>query len=230
MLFKQIRRKIEELITKRFYINTKSVLRLLIIAFLLAIILPLSLHRLLAVEYADKIHLEEESVAPVRVAIVFGAGLENNATQPGDVLEDRVLTAVDLYKSGKVQKIIMSGDNRIVQYNEPQVMVDFAIENGVRDFDVQPDYAGRSTYETCYRAREIFGVSQAILVTQEYHLPRALYLCNSLGIDSEGVAADRQFYQHINNYKFREYLANVLAFWNLYVDRPEVVLGEKIEI
>ncbi len=230
MLLKYIRRKIEELITKRFYINTKSVLRLVIILALSAVILPLTLHRLLDIEYADQIHLSEDTVEPVRVAIVFGAGLEDHATRPSDVLEDRVLKAVDLYKSGKVQKIIMSGDNRFIEYNEPQVMVDFAIENGVRDFDIQPDFAGRSTYETCYRAREIFGVSQAILVTQEYHLPRALYLCNSLGVESEGVAADRQLYQYISNYEFREYFANVLAFWNLYVDRPEVVLGEKIEI
>ena len=109
-------------------------------------------------------------------AIVFGAGLWRDGS-PSPVLQDRVATAADLYFSGKVKKILMSGDNRFIYYNEPGAMKKFALSLGVPEEDIVLDYAGRRTYDTCYRARAIFGLKEAILVTQSFHLPRALILC-----------------------------------------------------
>lgn len=102
-----------------------------------------------------------------RIAIVFGAGLWSNG-KPTPVLRDRVSTAADLFFSGKVEKILLSGDNRYVEYNEPGAMRRYALELGVPDDVIVLDYAGRRTYDTCYRARLIFGLKQAILVTKSF--------------------------------------------------------------
>jgi SanA protein len=109
-------------------------------------------------------------------------------------LYDRVATAVDVYQRGLVQKLLLTGDNRFVDYNEPEAMRRTAVKLGVPAADLVLDYAGRRTYDSCYRAKEIFGVQRAILVTQAFHLERALYLCDAFGIDSVGVKADRRNY------------------------------------
>jgi len=180
--------------------------------------------------YLSKIVIAAKDVPETRVAIVFGAGLENNGNDPSPILEDRVLAAVELYKTGRIDKLLMSGDNRFLEHNEPKIMMETAIENGVKEFDIQPDFAGRRTYDTCYRAKKIFGVNKAVLVTQSFHLPRALYICSSLGIDVVGFSADQRLYVYLNDYTVREYLATFLAFWELNVYTPEVVLGDKIII
>jgi len=167
--------------------------------------------------------------APQRpVAIVFGAGLMRDGS-PTAVLRDRVETAAELYFAGKVQKILMSGDNRFVEYNEPGAMRTYALELGVPDSDIVLDYAGRRTYDTCYRAKEIFGVDQALLVTQRFHLPRALIICNGLGIDGTGVAADRRTYRRssLGIWNLRELPATLVAFIDTFLTHPLPVLGEK---
>jgi SanA protein len=162
-----------------------------------------------------------------RVAIVFGAGLWRDGS-PTPVLRDRVATAAQLYFAGKVEKILMSGDNRYLDYNEPGAMRGYALELGVPDEAIVLDYAGRRTYDTCYRARAIFGVSQAILVTQTFHLPRALYLCNSLGLPAIGVPADLRVYQarSLFFWNLREVPATLAALWDVNVSHPEPVLGK----
>ena len=112
------------------------------------------------------------------VVIVFGAGLRRDGT-PTTVLRDRVETAAELYRQGKVEKLLMSGDNRFVDYNEPEAMRQYALQLGIPDEDIVLDYAGRRTYDTCYRAGAIFGVKKVILVTQLFHLPRAIYLATN---------------------------------------------------
>jgi len=127
------------------------------------------------------------------VAIVFGAGLWVDGT-PTNILRDRIATAADLFFKGKIQKILMSGDNRFIDYNEPGAMWDYALSLGVPESAMVLDYAGRRTYDTCYRAKAIFGVPSAILVTQRFHLPRALYTCNALGLNATGVPSDAPNY------------------------------------
>jgi SanA protein len=161
-----------------------------------------------------------------RVAIVFGAGV-NAKGQPTPALADRVKTAVNLYFAGKVEKLLMSGDNRFVDYNEPEAMRQLALSLGVPSDAIVRDYAGRRTYDTCYRAKAIFGVTEAILVTQAFHMPRALFLCNHLGVKAVGVVADTQtFSKHTLAYwNLRELLARSAAMWDLYIGHPLPVLG-----
>ena len=168
---------------------------------------------------------------PPRVAVVFGAGVWKG-NSPSPALYDRVVTAVELYRSKRINKILMSGDNRFENYNEPTVMKQTAIDLGVPAQDIVEDFAGRRTYDTCYRAREIFNVNRAVLVTQEFHLKRALYLCSSLGIESEGITADRRLYSASSKrwWALRESFAIVGAWADLNVLKPTPILGEKIPI
>jgi len=168
-----------------------------------------------------------EDVPPDRVAIVFGAGLRRDGT-PTAVLRDRVQTAVQLYFNGKVEKLLMSGDNRVANYNEPESMRQYARQLGVPDEAIVLDYAGRRTYDTCYRAKSIFGVESAILVTQKFHMSRALFTCNALGLKSVGVEADNYYYLRRSRlyWNLREQFATVGAFWDVYFKRPLPVLGE----
>ncbi len=183
-------------------------------------------------EYQNQIFEQDkfEELPDTRIAIVFGAGVSRDGQQPSLILRDRLDTAIELYNLGKIQKIIVSGDNRFKNYNEPQVMNSYLIEKGVRDFDIQADYAGRSTYETCYRAKEIFGISSATLISQEFHLPRALFTCEILGIEVNGASSDRNIYQTQNYNLIRERFALVRSFYNLFIVHPNVVLGDKIII
>ncbi len=195
----------------------------MILYLFIAGVLVLGLPWLFLTLYAQP-HIYSPGQAPgKRVAIVFGAGLSWDGT-PSPVLEDRVATAAELYFSGKVEKLLMSGDNRFLDYNEPGAMLNFAVKLGVPREDIVLDYAGRRTYDTCYRAKEIFGVSQALLVTQAFHLPRAVFTCNSLGLPAEGVIADRRRY--IMGANLREIPADLVALWDVWVARPLPVLGK----
>lgn len=169
-----------------------------------------------------------DDVPPVRVAIVFGAGLLRDGSA-GPVLSDRVETAVQLYQAGKVDKLLMSGDNRFIEYNEPEAMRQYALEHGVPDADIVLDYAGRRTYDTCYRAKYIFQVDSAILVTQAFHMPRALSLCNWFGIQATGVEANnRYFLKRARLYwNTRELFATFGAAWDVLIVKPLPVLGEQ---
>jgi SanA protein len=161
-----------------------------------------------------------------RLAIVFGAGLRRDGS-PTPLLKDRVAAASQLYFDNKIEKILMSGDNRFVSYNEPGAMYDYAVSLGVPKEDIILDYAGRRTYDTCYRAREIFKVNDVLLVTQSYHLYRAVFLCNMLGVKADGVSADLR--QYLTRSKIiwnsREILATATAFVDIWVRRPVPVLG-----
>jgi SanA protein len=172
-----------------------------------------------------------EDVRAERVAIVFGARIHPDG-RVSSMLADRVETAVQLYKAGKVDKLLLSGDNRFAEYDEPGRMMDYALSRGVPAEDIQPDYAGRRTYDTCYRAREIFGLKSAVLVTQEFHLPRALFTCDRLGLDVVGVAADLQRYSRrsLAWSTTREIPALMIAWIDIVRQAPPPVLGDPIPI
>lgn len=172
--------------------------------------------------------IEELEARPA--AIVFGAAVNPNTQLPSDILQDRIITAVDLYNKGKVEKLLMSGDNRVEHYNEPIVMKRFGEILSVDEDDLIMDFAGRRTYDTCFRAKEIFGLDKVILVTQEYHLYRALYTCRALGLDVIGVSASRQEYKDQAYYNLREIPATLLAFLEVHITKPKPILGDKIEV
>lgn len=203
----------------------KSILRLFI-SLTLAGIVVLGLPALVARLYAQAHMFTVDEAPRARVAIVFGAGLYRDGS-PTPVLGDRVATAAELYFAGKVEKILMSGDNRFEYYNEPGSMRAYALSLGVPEDAIVLDYAGRRTYDTCYRARAIFGVTDAILVTQSFHLPRALITCSGLGLNAAGVSADRRVYYPASHgfWTLREIPATLVAFWEVWVTRPLPVLG-----
>ena len=182
--------------------------------------------RLASALYAQPRTYTESDVPVRKVAIVFGAGLLRDGS-PTAVLRDRVQQAASLYFAGKVEKLLMSGDNSYVNYNEPEAMQRYALELGVPEKDIVLDYAGRRTYDTCYRARAIFGVSQAILVTQAFHLPRAIFLCNMLGVDGVGVNADLRTYPRgaVLWWNLRELPATLSAYLDV-LTRPLPILGK----
>ncbi len=177
------------------------------------------------------IYASPEAAPPAPVAIVFGAAVYPGG-RPSPVLADRVMTAVDLYRQGKVRHLLLSGDNRFVYYDEPGAMMRLARDLGVPERALQPDYAGRRTYDTCYRARHIFGVRRAILVTQRFHLPRAVFTCRALGIKAVGVVADRRAYPPATRawWTLREAAAWVRAVLDVYLLRPTPVLGPPIPL
>ena len=122
----------------------------------------------------------------------------------------------------------MSGDNRFIYYNEPGAMREYALSLGVPEEDIVLDYAGRRTYDTCYRAKAIFGLEQAILVTQAFHMPRALYICNQLGIESQGVVSDNRYFRKASRlyWNLRELPAILTALWDVNISHPLPVLGD----
>jgi vancomycin permeability regulator SanA len=183
--------------------------------------------RLITALYALPRSFSSQSVTSAPVAIVFGAGLWRDGT-PTTVLRDRITTAAELYFSGKVQKILMSGDNSYLDYNEPGAMREYALKLGVPNTAIVLDYAGRRTYDTCYRARSIFGINHAILVTQSFHLPRALYTCNALGVKAEGVSSDLHDYRLFSrlSWQVRELPATLTALLDVHIFKPEPILGK----
>jgi SanA protein len=195
-----------------------------------ALVLPLRWQEWVQTHYAHSIYTIE-SVPPQRVAIVLGARVYANGRLSG-MLRDRVETAVALYKAGKVQKILMTGDNSIQEYNEPDAMKAHAVALGVPAQDIQPDYGGRRTYDSCYRARSIFEVDSAIIVTQAFHLPRALFLCDQLGISVVGVVADQRVYdpRSIAWSETREVPATLGALLDVIRRAPPPVLGDPIPL
>ena len=161
---------------------------LLLVAIAVAVGYPLWT---LTLRYRRIMYTDAQTVPERPVALVFGAGYWPNGT-PSDVMKDRVEAAIDLYRAGRVQKVLFSGDNRFVNYNEPEKMREYALSLGLPDEAIVLDYAGRRTYDTCYRAHDIFGLRQVVLVTQRYHLPRALYTCRGMGLEAVGYVADRR--------------------------------------
>ncbi len=188
--------------------------------------LVLLLPRLIVLYYGRARLYSPVSVPAKPVAIVFGAGLRRDGT-PTPILRDRVATAAELYFQGKVKMLLLSGDNRFVNYNEPEAMRQYARSLGVPEKALALDYAGRRTYDTCYRAKAIFGVTEAILVTQGFHLPRALYLCNHLGIEGVGVPADRPYYRKLSRlfWNLRELPATLSALIEVHLTHPRPILG-----
>lgn len=178
----------------------------------------------------DRLVLTDIAGAPhAPVAVVFGAGIAQSG-QLSPMLRDRMDTAIALYRAGVVRKLLVSGDNRSVDYDEPGRMYDYALARGVPASDVVRDYAGRRTYDTCYRAKAIFGVTQAILVSQRFHLARAIFTCRALGVDSVGFAADIHVYGSESYYRLREGFASVAAWWDVKVLRPLPVMGEREDL
>ena len=160
--------------------------------------------------------------------IILGAGIWGDSPSP--MLQDRLLEGIDLYKKGVSSKIIMSGDHGREEYDEVNVMKKYAIDNGVPSEDIFMDHAGFSSYESIYRAKEIFGVEKVVIVTQKYHLYRALHIANSLGLEAYGVGADPRQYVGAMYREIREILARNKDFIKCLFKPEPTYLGESIPV
>lgn len=171
---------------------------------------------------------EAAALESVDCILVLGAGVRNGA--PSAMLKDRIDGGVALYMAGASDKIIMSGDHGRKDYDEVNVMKDEAIEAGVPSSDVFMDHAGFSTYESMYRAKEIFGAKKIVIVTQKYHLFRALYIANKLGIEAYGVSSDPRSYRGAEYREVREVLARNKDFAMCIIKPEPTYLGEAIPV
>lgn len=188
-------------------------LRWAILGILIALILFIP-RWLLIRRYNERIYSLEN--APEKTtAIVFGAGLRRDGT-PTTVLADRVTTAASLYREGKVKRILLSGSISGDLYNEPLAMRSLALNLGVPDQDILIDTGGTRSLYTCQRAHQVFRIEQALLISQRFHLPRALVLCDAIGLSAEGVTSDLHPYRSRFLWELREIPATLRALWDAY--------------
>lgn len=183
------------------------------------------------IHYADNFTLSEEDAATlsdVDCILVLGCGVYNGAPTP--LLADRLDRGIALFQAQVAPKILMSGDHGQDDYDEVNVMKAYAMSGGISEEAIFMDHAGFSTYESMYRAKEIFGVKKMVIVTQKYHLSRAIYIANRLGIEAYGVASDhRQFGGQIYR-DGREILARVKDIFTVAFKPQPTYLGDSIPI
>lgn len=216
---------------KRIIIIVSVVLLLLMLLPILAVSAVLGVNAYVKVVGGSYIISPEEAVklSDVDCIIVLGCKVKDSG-DPSDMLADRLKRGIDLYKQGAAPKIIMSGDHGTVEYDEVNTMKRIAIDAGIPSSDVFMDHAGFSTYESIYRAKEIFEADKIIIVTQEYHLYRALYIAEKLGIEAYGVNSDYNTYWGQIKRDIREILARCKDFVSMIFMPEPTYLGEKIPI
>ncbi|MPM16530.1 ElyC/SanA/YdcF family protein [Clostridium sp. C8] len=181
--------------------------------------------------YGDKYILDLNDLPKNNNAIiVLGAGVRSDGT-PSDILADRLESSVEAYNLGLGNTFVLSGDHGREDYNEVGAMKRYILKSDIDEKVIFMDHAGFSTYDTMYRAKEIFKVDKAIIVTNEYHLPRALYIARKMGIDAYGLKSDKREYQLMDSYKKRELLAQLKDFVYVNILKPEPkFLGEAIPV
>lgn len=172
---------------------------------------------------------EAESEGAPQCILILGCGLRADGT-PSAMLRDRLDAGIALYRAGAAPKLLMSGDNGQIEYNEPVCMLNYALEEGVPAEDIFLDFAGFSTYESIYRARDVFCVSRMIVVTQKYHMFRALHICGSLGITAEGFSADQRRYGGSIYREAREVLARNKDAFKCLIKPEPTFLGEQYPV
>ena len=191
----------------------------------------LALDMLVRAETQDRIISPNQAaeLENVDCVLVLGCGVHSDGT-PSAMLEDRLKCAISLYEKGAAPKVLMSGDHGTESYDEVNAMKRYALDAGVPSVDIFMDHAGFSTYETVYRAKDIFGVKKMVIVTQEYHLYRALYIADALGIEAYGVSADYRTYTGQLSRDLREVLARVKDFFMVIMQPEPTYRGEYIPI
>ena len=177
----------------------------------------------------DRIGLPDSSFDEIDCILVLGCQVKDDGV-PSHMLEDRLKRGVYLYKLGAAPKLLMSGDHGRTDYNEVGTMKEYAIKAGIPSEDIFMDHAGFSTYESLYRAKEVFCAEKILIVTQKYHLYRALYIAQALGLEAWGVDADYRSYTGQTNREVREVLARVKDFGLSILQPAPTYLGEEIPI
>jgi SanA protein len=205
---------------------------------LFTIIIILSGSTILAISLINS-HIQKKSDAYIffdinkapktQAVLILGAKVSQGGRM-SPMLYDRVETALDLYNKGKVEKFLVSGDHGRKNYDEVNPIKEYLLKKDIPPEDIFLDHAGFDTYDSLFRAKYIFQVQSLTVVTQNFHLPRAVYLGRSLIIDTYGVSADKQFYGDIKHNKSRETIASIKAFFDIYFRVKPKYLGEPIPI
>lgn len=172
---------------------------------------------------------EEAAKLDADCILILGCGVREDGS-PSLMLRDRLETGIALYEAGAAEKLLMSGDHGRKEYDEVNTMKDFAMERGIPSENIFMDHAGFSTYDSMYRARDVFCAEKVIIVTQEYHLPRALYVAEKLGLEAYGVAALDVNYHGQAYREFREMLARAKDFCTAWLQPKPKYLGEAIPV
>jgi len=213
----------------KYSMNWRRGRMILIILMILIIIVPLLLDQM--VERSGEETLVNVTAAkPAEAILILGAYVKPNG-EVSRMLKDRLDYGYALYKNGKSDRIIVSGDHGTVSYNEVKAMCEYLEEKGVPSEAIFMDHAGFSTYDSIYRMKAIFGVTDAIIVSQKYHVVRAAYISKNLGVSTQSVASDTYIYEKMLSYRIREIGARIKAFVMASILVPEPkYLGEKISI
>lgn len=179
---------------------------------------------------ADRILTVEEAAELEKIDCVLVLGCGVHGDTPSHMLEDRLLKALEIYNTCVTEKLLMTGDHGRQNYDEVNVMKEFAKDRGVDSSDIFMDHAGFSTYDSMFRADYIFGCKKIIIVTQKYHLYRALHIAEKLGIEAYGVNSDQRTYGKYFYREIREILARDKDFFKCIIKSKPMYLGEKIPI
>ncbi len=208
-----------------------KILMSLIIVGLAGIVVIICINGYVKASVKNRIITPEEAAAleEVDCILVLGAGVFDNG-RPSSMLSDRLSVGVDLYNSSASNRLLMSGDHGRVGYDEVNVMKQYAIDAGIPSSEIFMDHAGFSTYESLYRARDIFEADKIIIVSQEYHLYRALYIGEKLGLEVYGVASDPRQYAGQSKREVREVLARVKDFLYVIAKPKPTYLGDSIPV
>ena len=204
----------------------------IIVIVVLAVIAIIALGINLFVRLSTKKQIIKENqysnLSDVDCIIILGAGIWGD--KPSPMLEDRLQEGIKLYQNNVSDKIIMSGDHGKKEYDEVNIMKNYVVERGIPSENIFMDHAGFSTYESIYRAKEIFQAKKIVIVTQKYHLYRALYIANRLGIEAYGVGSDPRQYVGATNREIREILARNKDFIKCIFKPKPTYLGDTIPV
>lgn len=205
------------------------VLRYLVLLGLLILLLTSFLAYHINDETEAYIYDSVDALPETYTGLVLGASVRRNG-ELSTMLRDRVESALLLYKRGKIKRFLVSGDNRTTNYNEPVAMKNYLLDRGVPEEDIFMDFAGFDTYDSVYRASYIFEVDNAIVVSQRFHLPRAVYIARRMNLNFYGYNGDRRDYELESRNRFREVAANVKAWLELLINKEPHFKGDKIPI
>ena len=201
-----------------------------IIKLLLIIVLIITLINVYMIVVTKKLILNKDKISKdnIECIVVLGAGIRNGGPSP--MLEDRLLTAIELYNSGVTNKILVTGDHEYADHDEVNVMKNYLKEHGIPSENIFMDHAGLSTYDSIYRASKVFKTNRFIIVTQKYHLYRALYISKALNINAYGVSATKREYVNQRKRDIREVAARVKDFFKCIARPSPTYLGEVTSI
>ncbi len=170
------------------------------------------------------IYTDISKIPRAQTVMILGASVRPNKTM-SDMLRDRADTAIEIFRAGKTENILVSGDGKAKNYNEVEVVKNYLLEQGISKEKILLDYSGFDTYDSLYRARDIFGIKNIIISTQSFHLPRAIFIAQNLGLDAYGITADKQKYKNMELNIGRELLATVKAYFDIFCNTKPIVLN-----